>query len=65
MGDWRKSSYSTGDGGNCVEAASGNGTVQVRDTADRGGPAIRVAATAWQRFAVGLKVGTFTPAPAP
>jgi Domain of unknown function (DUF397) len=37
MEGWRKSSYSDGNGGNCVEAASGNGVISVRDTADRGG----------------------------
>jgi MFS family permease len=34
---WRKSSYSDGNGGNCVETASGSGVVLVRDTANRSG----------------------------
>jgi len=35
---WRKSSYSGGNGGNCIEVGGGKGTVAVRDTkqADRG-----------------------------
>lgn len=34
--DWRKSSYS-GSSGSCVETASGEGVVMVRDTTDRDG----------------------------
>lgn len=37
MGDWRKSSYSDGNGGACVETASGDGVILVRDTTDRDG----------------------------
>ena len=33
--DWRKSSYSSNGGADCVETASASGTVLVRDTADR------------------------------
>jgi len=32
---WRKSTYSDTGGGNCVEAASTDRVVQVRDTTDR------------------------------
>lgn len=31
MGDWRKSSYSDGNGGDCIETASGDGVILVRD----------------------------------
>jgi hypothetical protein len=55
MGNWRKSSYSTGDGGNCVEAASDADLVLVRDTADRGGAALPVSARAWKRFTASLR----------
>ena len=47
--DWRKASYSNGTG-NCVETASGNGVVLVRDTTDRDGGTLAVTAGAWQRF---------------
>ena len=30
--DWRKSTHSEGNGGSCVETASSDGTIQVRDT---------------------------------
>ena len=34
MNDWHKSSYSGGDGGNCVEVAEGSVT-SIRDTQNR------------------------------
>ncbi len=50
MGDWRKSSYSDGNGGACVETASGTGTVFVRDTTNRDGVTLQFTAAAWQDF---------------
>lgn len=35
--DWRKSSYSGANGGNCVEVADDARVVLVRDTTDRDG----------------------------
>jgi hypothetical protein len=55
MGNWRKSTYSDGTGGNCVETASGDGTILVRDTANRGAGALAFTASAWQTFTRGLK----------
>jgi hypothetical protein len=49
MEGWRKSSYSDGNGGNCVEAASTTG-VTVRDTADRDGTTLTFSTQAWQTF---------------
>jgi hypothetical protein len=51
MGDWRKSTYSSANGGQCVETASAGGVILVRDTADRDGVTLSVPAAAWQRFA--------------
>jgi hypothetical protein len=48
--EWRKSSYSTGSGGQCVETASREGLVMVRDTANRGGVTLTVPACAWTAF---------------
>jgi hypothetical protein len=54
--DWRKSSYSTGSGGQCVETASGDGTVMIRDTKDNGqGPVLRVTPADWARFTTSIK----------
>ncbi|MGC5279916.1 DUF397 domain-containing protein [Actinomadura citrea] len=37
---WRKSSYSGGTGGECVEIASVPGLVLLRDSKDSGGPVL-------------------------
>ena len=52
--DWRKASYSNGQG-QCVETASGNGVVLVRDTTNRDGGTLSIAATAWQTFLATLR----------
>jgi hypothetical protein len=47
---WEKSSYSNGNGGNCVEVARNlPGVVPVRDSKSPG-PALVVSASAWQAF---------------
>jgi hypothetical protein len=50
---WRKSSYSGGNGGNCIEVGThaGAGRVLVRDTKDRPGPVLRFTPATWKRFA--------------
>lgn len=47
--EWRKSSYSGANGGQCVEVASAD-RVAVRDTSDRAGVTLEFTAEAWQRF---------------
>jgi hypothetical protein len=47
--DWRKSSYSGSNGGECVEVAA-NDAVFVRDTTDRSGPVLTFTADAWRMF---------------
>jgi hypothetical protein len=56
--EWRKASYSTGNGGACVEVA-GNlpGTVAVRDSKDPDGPALAFTAASWQALLEGIKSG--------
>ena len=51
----RKSTYSDGNGGQCVEAAGGHGSLLVRDTTDRDGGTLTLNAEAWQRFTDTLK----------
>ena len=55
MGDWRKSSYSDGNGGACVETASGTGMISVRDTTDRDGVTLQFTAATWQEFTSRLR----------
>jgi hypothetical protein len=54
MADWRTSSYSTGDGGQCVEVASA-GPIMVRDTTSRDTGTLAFTTEAWKRFTEGLK----------
>jgi hypothetical protein len=47
---WRKSTYSGGNGGNCVEVGTASGVV-VRDTKNNGsGPVLDFPADAWTAF---------------
>lgn len=46
---WRKSSYSNGGGGNCVEVAFAE-VVAVRDSKNVDGPVITIAPAAWRAF---------------
>lgn len=54
-GNWRKSSHS-GQDGSCVETASGEGLVLVRDTTQEGtGPVLAFPAASWVKFAGTLR----------
>jgi len=54
--NWRKSSYSGGSGGQCVEVASTPGHVAVRDTKNNGnGPVLRITPANWSRLLKSLK----------
>ncbi|MEU6302029.1 DUF397 domain-containing protein [Streptomyces chartreusis] len=54
---WRKSTYSNGDGGNCVEVADGvPGVIPVRDSKlASDSPVLLVPAHAWGRFLTCLR----------
>ncbi|RSS53379.1 DUF397 domain-containing protein [Streptomyces sp. WAC01280] len=52
---WRKSSYSDGDGGNCVEVLDDvPGVAPVRDSKVTDGPVLVVRAAAWSVFVAGI-----------
>ncbi|MFE5509990.1 DUF397 domain-containing protein [Streptomyces sp. NPDC056529] len=51
---WIKSSYSSEQGGNCVEVASCAHTVHVRDSKDTDIPFFAVSPTAWAAFVSGV-----------
>jgi hypothetical protein len=57
MGDWRKSTYSDANGGNCVEVSEAVRVVMVRDTTDRDGGTLALSAGAWSAFVAGIKQG--------
>jgi hypothetical protein len=52
--NWRKSSRSGSNGGECVEVTSA-GVVMIRDSADRGGLVLSFTAAAWSAFTATLR----------
>jgi hypothetical protein len=63
---WRKSSYSNGMGGSCVEIALLNGVpgtahdIAVRDSKDPNGPALTFTARQWREFTAAIKTHEFS-----
>lgn len=49
-GTWRKSSHSSDNGGNCVEAVDLGESVAIRDSKDPDGPVLVASAAAWRAF---------------
>jgi hypothetical protein len=47
---WRKSSYSSDQGGNCLEIAELPAAVAIRDSKNPGGPALTLAPAAFSEF---------------
>jgi hypothetical protein len=56
MSKWHKSSYSDGEGGNCVEVAEG-ATARVRDSQHRESGFLEFGAAEWRGFIEGVKAG--------
>jgi Domain of unknown function (DUF397) len=55
---WRKSSYSSGSGGNCVEVATNvPGVVAVRDSKDPDGPGLALSRESWDMLTSVIKSG--------
>lgn len=53
---WRKSTYSNGDGGDCLEVCySHTAVVPVRDSKAPHGPVLTITAPAWTSFVTSLK----------
>jgi hypothetical protein len=55
--EWRKSSYSGING--CVEVASIDATVIIRDSKDRQGPVLVFTPAEWAAFLKGVRSGEF------
>lgn len=47
---WLKSSYSTGNGGECVEVAAVERAIFIRDSKNTAGPLLTVTPEAWAGF---------------
>ncbi|MFJ8107079.1 DUF397 domain-containing protein [Streptomyces sp. NPDC096132] len=59
---WTRSSYSNGDGGNCVEVAANiPGLIPIRDSKLPHGPTLLLTPTAWSSFLAAMH----SPAPRP
>jgi len=55
---WRKSSYSGGNGGDCVQVGSGPDAVLVRDTRQANtAPVLAFSLQAWQQFTHRMREG--------
>lgn len=52
---WRKSSYSGGNGGACVEVGQHGGTVLVRDSKTDASPELPFSSGAWIEFLATLR----------
>jgi hypothetical protein len=57
---WRKASYSSNGGGNCVEVGTGlPGSIAVRDSKNPDGPVLSFGPEEWHAFIAGAKRGEF------
>ncbi|MDW5324260.1 DUF397 domain-containing protein [Plantactinospora sp. KLBMP9567] len=54
--DWKKSTRSNGSD-SCVEARTGDGRVQIRDSKDRTGPVLSFGPESYDSFVTALKAG--------
>ncbi|WP_127357419.1 DUF397 domain-containing protein [Actinacidiphila soli] len=58
---WRKSTYSGGDNGDCIEVADHiPGVVPVRDSTAPHGPALVIPAASWAAFIAEVKSGSLS-----
>jgi Domain of unknown function (DUF397) len=62
--NWRKSSYSNGSGGSCVEIAvltdnPSERDIAARDSKDPHGPALSFSARHWRAFTAAIKAHEF------
>lgn len=53
--DWRKSTFSGDNGGDCLEAATGPVGVLVRDSRDKNSVVLTFSPAAWREFGRALK----------
>ena len=54
MGNWRKSTHSDANGGDCIEVASTD-IIMVRDSKDPDSAALTVSAEVWKRFTASIR----------
>ncbi|MEU3016682.1 DUF397 domain-containing protein [Nocardiopsis sp. NPDC007018] len=54
--DWKKSTYSNGEGGNCVEARATDQGAAVRDTQNRHLAQLDASAVEWKAFVEAVRL---------
>lgn len=59
VNEWRKSSYSTPSGSNCVEVGPATAYVGVRDTKNRTAGVLAVSRATWAAFAAATAADRF------
>ncbi|MGQ5639850.1 MULTISPECIES: DUF397 domain-containing protein [unclassified Streptomyces] len=47
---WHKSSYSSDEGGNCLEMATTPATIHIRDSKQPAGPVLTLSPATWSEF---------------
>jgi hypothetical protein len=47
---WHKSSYSSDEGGNCLEMATTPATIRIRDSKQPAGPVLTLSPATWSEF---------------
>ncbi|MFC5666393.1 DUF397 domain-containing protein [Kitasatospora misakiensis] len=52
---WFKSSYSSEQGGECLEALRLSSGIAIRDSKDKSGPSLQFSADAWQSLLAEIK----------
>lgn len=57
---WRKSTHSSGQGGQCVEVAALPSGIALRDSKDPDGPRLLLSGAEWQAFMRRAKAGRTT-----
>ncbi|MEV0034787.1 DUF397 domain-containing protein [Streptomyces sp. NPDC050804] len=57
---WRKSSYSGGSNGDCLEVADGYADIPVRDSKNPTGPTLLFRPTNWSSFIAAVKAEALT-----
>ena len=57
--EWRKRTFSTDQGGNCVEVAGFAGQIMVRDSKNPNGPSLTFTVAEWAAFIAGAQDGQF------
>ncbi|MET8770186.1 DUF397 domain-containing protein [Streptomyces sp. NPDC004658] len=51
---WFKSSYSSNEGGDCLEVATTPTTIHIRDSKNTPGPVLTLSPATWTRFLDGI-----------